>query len=142
MEELCANSFNDYLVLEYNMDLRRLVEMHWVSPDLSVLNLVIVKKGENDLPRLTDVEKPRMTGPKRTSKMRKLFNLSKEDDRKRARIADVKKRIAKAKSEAAEYHKLLATHLKEHRERERRSESLAKKRSRLSAAAAKPSAAA
>lgn len=51
-----------------------------VSPDLSVLNLVIVKKGENDLPGLTDVEKPRMRGPKRASKIRKLFNLSKEDD--------------------------------------------------------------
>ncbi|RZC19825.1 40S ribosomal protein S6, partial [Glycine soja] len=51
-----------------------------VSPDLSVLNLVIVKKGENDLPGLTDVEKPRMRGPKRVSKIRKLFNLSKEDD--------------------------------------------------------------
>lgn len=51
-----------------------------VSPDLSVLNLVIVKKGENDLPGLTDIEKPRMRGPKRASKIRKLFNLSKEDD--------------------------------------------------------------
>lgn len=28
--------------------------------DLSVLHLVIVKKGENDLPSLTDIEKPRM----------------------------------------------------------------------------------
>ena len=51
-----------------------------VSPDLSVLNLVIVKKGENDLPGLTDLEKPRMRGPKRASKIRKLFNLSKDDD--------------------------------------------------------------
>lgn len=51
-----------------------------VSQDLSVLNLIIVKKGENDLPGLTDTEKPRMRGPKRASKIRKLFNLSKEDD--------------------------------------------------------------
>lgn len=51
-----------------------------VSPDLSVLNLVIVKKGDNDLPGLTDVEKPRMRGPKRASKIRKLFNLTKDDD--------------------------------------------------------------
>jgi small subunit ribosomal protein S6e len=41
---------------------------------------VIVKKGENDLPGLTDTEKPRMRGPKRASKIRKLFNLSKDDD--------------------------------------------------------------
>lgn len=51
-----------------------------VSQDLSVLNLVIVKKGDSDLPGLTDIEKPRMRGPKRASKIRKLFNLSKEDD--------------------------------------------------------------
>ena len=45
--------------------------------------------------------------------------------------------IAKAKSEAAEYHKLLVTRLKE--QRDRRSESLAKKRARLSSVASKPS---
>eukprot|EP00267_Zea_mays_P027732 XP_008656903.2 40S ribosomal protein S6 [Zea mays] len=125
--------------------------------------------GENDLPGLTDTEKPRMRGPKRASKIRKLFNLAKDDDvrkyvntyrktfttkngkkvskapkiqrlvtpltlqRKRARIADKKKRIAKKKSEAAEYQKLLAQRLKE--QRDRRSESLAKRRSKLSAAA-------
>ena len=50
------------------------------SLDLSVLNLVIVKKGESDLPRLTDAKKPRMRGPKWASKICKLFNLSKEDD--------------------------------------------------------------
>ena len=44
-----------------------------VSQDLSVINLVIVKKGENDLSGLTDTEKPRMRGPKRASKIRKLF---------------------------------------------------------------------
>ncbi|CAN0907926.1 40S ribosomal protein S6 [Linum grandiflorum] len=143
-----------------------------VSQDLSVLNLVIVKKGDNDLPGLTDTEKPRMRGPKRASKIRKLFNLSKEDDvrkyvntyrrtfnakngkevskapkiqrlvtpltlqRKRARLAEKKRRVEKANSEAAEYQKLLASRLKE--QRERRSESLAKKRSRLSTAS-KPS---
>lgn len=50
--------------------------------------------------------------------------------RKRARIAEKKKRVVKAKAEAAEYHKLLTSRLKE--QRDRRSESLAKKRSRLS----------
>ena len=48
-----------------------------VSPDCAVLNLVIVKKGEQELPGLTDEEKPRMRGPKRASRIRKLFNLSK-----------------------------------------------------------------
>ncbi|KAJ8749639.1 hypothetical protein K2173_026288 [Erythroxylum novogranatense] len=52
-----------------------------VSPNLSVLNLVIVKKGENDLPGLTDIEKPRMRGPKRASNIRKLFNLLKNESK-------------------------------------------------------------
>ncbi|KAL5082353.1 hypothetical protein RYX36_010774 [Vicia faba] len=39
-----------------------------------------MKKDENDLPGLTDVEKPRMRGPKRASKIYNMFNLSKEDD--------------------------------------------------------------
>jgi len=140
-----------------------------VSSDLSVLNLVIVKIGDNDLPGLTDTEVPRMRGPKRASKIRKLFNLSKEDDlhkyrntyersveskktpgkvhkkapkiqrlvtpmclqRKRARAAVKAARITKAKTEAAEYQKLLAVRLKE--QKERRSESLAKRRATRSA---------
>jgi len=51
-----------------------------VGSDLSVLNLVVVKKGENDIPGLTDIEVPRRLGPKRASNIRKLFNLSKDDD--------------------------------------------------------------
>jgi len=53
-----------------------------VSSDLSVLNLVVVKKGEQEIEGLTTAEaaKPRRLGPKRASKIRKLFNLSKEDD--------------------------------------------------------------
>ncbi|TTR84638.1 WD40 repeat-containing protein SMU1 [Bagarius yarrelli] len=51
-----------------------------VDANLSVLNLVIVRKGEKDIPGLTDSTVPRRLGPKRASKIRKLFNLSKEDD--------------------------------------------------------------
>merc|ERR1719266_2452569 len=51
-----------------------------VSAELSVLNLVIIRKGENDIPGLTDSERPRRLGPKRASKIRKLFNLEKEDN--------------------------------------------------------------
>jgi len=51
-----------------------------VSGDLSVVSLVIVKKGDNDIPGLTDEVKPRRLGPKRASKIRKLFNLEKKDD--------------------------------------------------------------
>lgn len=50
------------------------------GPDLSVLSLVVVKTGESPIPGLTDTTIPRRLGPKRASKIRKLFNLSKEDD--------------------------------------------------------------
>lgn len=51
-----------------------------VGSDLSVLSLIIVKTGEQPLAGLTDTSVPRRLGPKRASKIRKLFNLSKEDD--------------------------------------------------------------
>nr|CAX78452.1 40S ribosomal protein S6 [Schistosoma japonicum] len=51
-----------------------------VDNNLSVLNLVVVRKGENDIPGLTDITIPRRLGPKRASKIRKLFNLSKKDN--------------------------------------------------------------
>jgi len=51
-----------------------------VDANLSVLSLVIIKKGEQDIPGLTDTTIPRRLGPKRASKIRKLFNLGKDDD--------------------------------------------------------------
>lgn len=51
-----------------------------VDGNLSVLSLVIVKKGEKEVAGLTDTTIPRRLGPKRASKIRKLFNLSKQDD--------------------------------------------------------------
>merc|ERR1712070_476725 len=141
-----------------------------VSGDLATLNLTIQKVGDADLPGLTDTEVPKMRGPKRASKIRKLFNLEKDDDvrkyvntyrrnfetktgkkqskaqkvqrlvtpltlRHKRALACVKKtRFAKAKSEAAEYQKLIALRIKE--QRERRSESLAKKRAQRSASQA------
>ncbi|XP_035584179.1 40S ribosomal protein S6-like [Zalophus californianus] len=51
-----------------------------VDANLSVLNLVIVQKGEKDIPGLTDTTVPCRLGPKRASRIHKLFNLSKEDD--------------------------------------------------------------
>ena len=51
-----------------------------VGMDLSVLALAIVKQGESDLPGLTDTEHAKRLGPKRATKIRKFFNLTKEDD--------------------------------------------------------------
>ncbi|XP_063718927.1 small ribosomal subunit protein eS6-like [Symsagittifera roscoffensis] len=47
---------------------------------LSVLCMKIVKKGDNEIAGLTDSILPRPMGPKRASKIRKMFNLTKKDD--------------------------------------------------------------
>merc|ERR1719235_530902 len=44
------------------------------------MNLVVVKKGPEEIPGLTDDNKPRRLGPKRAANIRKLFNLEKKDD--------------------------------------------------------------
>ncbi|XP_006835837.1 PREDICTED: 40S ribosomal protein S6-like [Chrysochloris asiatica] len=59
---------------------RKSVQGCIVDANLSVLNLVIVKKGEKAIPGLTDTNVPHHLGPKRANRNRKLFNLSKEDD--------------------------------------------------------------
>jgi len=51
-----------------------------VANDLSVLSVVVVKQGEQDIAGLTDVTHPKRLGPKRATKIRKFFGLSKEDD--------------------------------------------------------------
>lgn len=51
-----------------------------VAMDLSVLALSIVKQGEADIPGLTDVVHPKRLGPKRATKIRRFFGLTKDDD--------------------------------------------------------------
>ena len=51
-----------------------------VGQDIAVLNLVMTNFGEQTIPGLTDDNKPRRLGPKRANNIRKLFNLTKDDD--------------------------------------------------------------
>merc|ERR1712189_140615 len=51
-----------------------------VDSNLAVLNFVVIKKGEQEIPGLTDRVVPRRLGPKRVGKIRKLFNLMKDDN--------------------------------------------------------------
>ncbi|CAD7691262.1 unnamed protein product [Nyctereutes procyonoides] len=115
-----------------------------VDANLSVLNLVIVKKGKKDIPGLTDISVPHRLGPKRASRICKLFNLSKEDNvcqyvvrkplnKKKVRnldprhlrfsilllhrIALKKQHTKKNKEEAAEYVKPVAKRMKEAKEK-------------------------
>jgi len=51
-----------------------------VGPDIQILHLVVVAKGKENIEGLTDDNIPRRLGPKRASKIRKLFALEKADD--------------------------------------------------------------
>lgn len=57
-----------------------------VGMDLAVLALSIVKQGDSELPGLTDVVHPKRLGPKRATKIRRFFGLSKDDDVSRTTI--------------------------------------------------------
>jgi len=100
-----------------------------VGSDIGVLSLVIVKKGDEELPGLTDREVPRRLGPKRASKIRKLFNLKKEDDVRKyviRRELPVKEGKTKKRTKAPKIQRLVTP---ERLQRKRRVLALKKKRS-------------
>ncbi|KAF5335587.1 hypothetical protein D9758_017970 [Tetrapyrgos nigripes] len=69
-----------------------------VGPDIAVLSVVIVKQGDEEIAGLTDVVLPKRLGPKRATKIRKFFNLSKEDD---VRKYVVRREVTSSKKEGA-----------------------------------------
>merc|ERR1712176_1225295 len=75
-----------------------------VGPDIAVLALVVVKKGEQDIPGLTDDSRPRRLGPKRASNIRKLFNLDKKDD---VRKFVVRRQVNEKRSKAPKIQRLI-----------------------------------
>jgi len=89
-----------------------------VGPDLAVLNLVLVKKGEGEVPGLTDSIVPRRLGPKRANKIRKLFNLKKEDDvRKYAIKREFENKKGKTVSKGPKIQRLVTPLTLQHRRR-------------------------
>jgi small subunit ribosomal protein S6e len=82
-----------------------------IASDIAVLSLVIVKQGEKDIPGLTDTVLPKRLGPKRATKIRKFFNLSKKDDvRKyviRREVTSKKKENAKPYTKAPKIQRLV-----------------------------------
>ncbi|KAF7974018.1 hypothetical protein HWV62_12805 [Athelia sp. TMB] len=82
-----------------------------VGPDIAVLSLVIVKQGDSDVAGLTDNVLPKRLGPKRATKIRRFFNLSKEDDvRKyvvRREVKSAKKADAKPYTKAPKIQRLV-----------------------------------
>jgi len=73
-----------------------------VGSDIAVLSLVIVKQGEADIAGLTDTPLPKRLGPKRATKIRKFFNLGKEDD---VRKYVVRREVKSKKEDAKPYTK-------------------------------------
>jgi small subunit ribosomal protein S6e len=69
-----------------------------VGPDIAVLSVIIIKQGEDQVPGLTDNVLPKRLGPKRATKIRRFFNLSKEDD---VRKYVVRREVKSSKKENA-----------------------------------------
>lgn len=64
-----------------------------LANDIAVLNVTISKLGEQAIEGVTDINAPRRLGPKRANNIRKLFNLSRNDD---VRKYVVRRRVSKA----------------------------------------------
>ena len=69
-----------------------------VGSDIAVLSLVVVKQGEQEIPGLTDTVLPKRLGPKRATKVRRFFNLKKEDD---VRKFVIRREVTSKKKEGA-----------------------------------------
>jgi len=54
-----------------------------VGPDIAALALSVAKQGETQIEGLTNEKKPRRRGPKRATRVKKLFALQKKDDPRR-----------------------------------------------------------
>uniref|UniRef100_A0A8C0D537 Small ribosomal subunit protein eS6 n=1 Tax=Balaenoptera musculus TaxID=9771 RepID=A0A8C0D537_BALMU len=89
-----------------------------VGAKLSVLNLVIVKKGEKDIPGLAKTTVPRRLGPKRASRIRKLFKLSKEDDVRQYVVKEpLNKEGKKPRTKAPKMQRLVTPRVLQHKRR-------------------------
>ena len=77
---LLADGHSCYRIRRTGERKRKSVRGCIVGPDIAVLSLVIVKQGDNEIPGLTDTVLPKRLGPKRATKIRRFFNLSKDDD--------------------------------------------------------------
>ena len=95
---LLADGHSCYRIRRTGERKRKSVRGCIVGPDIAVLSVVIIKQGDNDIPGLTDVALPKRLGPKRATKVRRFFNLSKEDD---VRKYVVRREVKSSKKENA-----------------------------------------
>jgi small subunit ribosomal protein S6e len=86
---LCQKGHKAYRPRRAGERKRKSVRGCIVGQDISVLNLVVTQVGEKTIEGLTDSSVPRRLGPKRANNIRKLFNLTKDDDVRKYVIARV-----------------------------------------------------
>lgn len=87
-----------------------------LGQDIAVLNVTIEKLGEQPVEGVTDVSLPRRLGPKRANNIRKLFNLSRDDDvRKYVVRRKVSKEGKKDRFKAPKVQRLITTAIKARR---------------------------
>jgi len=77
---LLSENSGGYIMQKKGDRKRRSVRGCIVSREISVVNLIINKRGKEPIPDVTDKVLPRRLGPKRANNIRKLFNLEKSDD--------------------------------------------------------------
>lgn len=77
-----------------------------VGPDIKMLSVTLVKKGEQEIPGLTDTTVPRRLGPKRANNIRKLYGIEKQEGKDQSITTalikkNVTRRTFKSKKNAA-----------------------------------------
>jgi small subunit ribosomal protein S6e len=77
---LCAKGHKAYRPRRAGERKRKSVRGCIVGHDIAVLNLVVTQTGEKVVEGITNDSVPRRLGPKRANNIRKLFNLTKDDD--------------------------------------------------------------
>ncbi|KAH7097724.1 ribosomal protein S6e-domain-containing protein [Auriculariales sp. MPI-PUGE-AT-0066] len=108
---LLADGHSCYRIRRTGERKRKSVRGCIVGPDIAVLSLVVVKQGDNPIPGLTENILPKRLGPKRATKIRRFFNLTKKDDvRKfvvRREVKSAKKADAKPYTKAPKIQRLV-----------------------------------
>jgi len=84
---LCLKGHKAYRPRRSGERKRKSVRGCIVGQDIAVLNLVVVQQGDKQIEGLTNDSVPRRLGPKRANNIRKLFNLTKDDDVRKYVIA-------------------------------------------------------
>jgi small subunit ribosomal protein S6e len=126
---LLADGHSCYRIRRTGERKRKSVRGCIVGPDIAVLSLVVVKKGDNPIPGLTENVLPKRLGPKRATKIRRFFNLDKQDDLRkfvvRREVKSAKKADAKPYTKAPKIQRLVTP---ERLQRRRHLRALARRR--------------